>query len=246
VTKDDSESGNSPYVAWKGWVDETPFGRIDAGETKYFDSELREITAHGAAISEVLEIGFGNGSFLAYCAARGWNVVGTEQDTELLRIGTASGFTVHPADYLSSLPDRSFDLIAMFDVLEHIPQDAMVDFLSTLEHKIRVGGAILFRFPNSDSWIGNPLQNGDPTHVTAIGYLKMTYFALQADLEIRRFRGTRRKGFSSSFIHGLYALIAGPIIAVSASIKRALYFPGLPVVLTTSNVVCIVGTRNTV
>ena len=129
-------------------------------------------------------------------------------------------------------------------MLEHIPQDTVAEFLAGLALKLRKGGKILFRYPNADSWLGNALQNGDPTHVNAIGYLKMTFFALQSGLEVVEFRGARRHGFATSLINGIYAMVAGPIIAVSSTITRALYFPGLPIVLSTSNVVCIVGLRN--
>lgn len=241
----DREDGaqGSNYVDWKGWVDETPFGFLDRGESKYFDSELKDVLPQASDIRDVLEIGYGNGAFLSYARSRGWNVTGTELDPLLVEAGRRADFTVVPADEMDSVPGHSFDLIAVFDVLEHIPQQAIPDLLVTLSKKLRPGGRILFRFPNADSWLGNPLQNGDSTHVTAIGYLKMTYFALQSGLEVVKFRGTKRHGFATSFSNGMYAAVAGPIIAATAGIKRLLYFPGLPVVLTTSNVICVVRPR---
>ncbi|MES2092830.1 MAG: methyltransferase domain-containing protein [Actinomycetota bacterium] len=245
MSNDEVGSGSSDYVEWKGWVDQTPFGLLSAGESAYFSSELKDVRVQPDGIRDVLEIGYGNGSFLAYCRSRKWNVTGTELDAGLVQAGIDSGYEVFPADRMDHLAGRTFDLIAVFDVLEHIPQDAVPALLLELSHRLREGGRMLFRFPNADSWLGNPLQNGDSTHVTAIGYLKMTFFALQSGLEIVTFRGARRHGFATSLAHGLYALIAGPIIAVSATVKRALYFPGLPVVLSTSNVVCVVRRADT-
>ena len=240
VSNDEASSGSSDYVEWKGWVDQTPFGLLSAGEAAYFASELKDVRVQPQGVRDVLEIGYGNGSFLAYCRSQGWNVTGTELDAGLVKAGLDSGYEVFAADQMDQLDGRSFDLIAVFDVLEHIPQEAIPAFLAELSLALREGGRMLFRFPNADSWLGNPLQNGDPTHATAIGYLKMTFFALQSGLELVTFRGARRHGFATSFANGIYALIAGPAIAVSAGIKRAMYFPGLPVVLSTSNVVCIV------
>lgn len=227
-------------MEWKGWVDQTAFGFLSVGEAAYFTSELKDVRVDPHGIRDVLEIGYGNGAFLAHCRSKGWNVTGTELDPGLVQAGIDSGYEVFAADRMHMLAGRSFDLIAVFDVLEHIRQEAVPSFLTELSLMLREGGRMLFRFPNADSWLGNPLQNGDSTHVTAIGYLKMTFFALQSGLEIVTFRGARRHGFATSFANGIYALIAGPVIAVSARIKRALYFPGLPVVLTTSNVVCLV------
>ncbi len=230
---------SAAYVEWKGWGTPDGFGALLAGESDYFAHELRDLRRVGTQVTDVLEIGYGNGSFLSYCRSRGWNVVGTELSPELVTAGIDAGFDVHSADQLESIADRSFDLVVAFDVLEHIPQDAMADFLSTLSSKVRVGGALFLRFPNADSWLGNAMQNGDPTHLTAIGYLKMVYFAQRSALEIVRFRGARRKGFSTSAIHGIYRIVAVPLITLVALIARGLYFPDLPVVLSTSNVVCI-------
>ena len=240
MPNDEASSGSSDYVEWKGWVDQTAFGFLSVGEAAYFTSELKDVRVDPHGIRDVLEIGYGNGAFLAHCRSKGWNVTGTELDPGLVQAGIDSGYEVFAADRMHMLAGRSFDLIAVFDVLEHIRQEAVPSFLTELSLMLREGGRMLFRFPNADSWLGNPLQNGDSTHVTAIGYLKMTFFALQSGLEIVTFRGARRHGFATSFANGIYALIAGPVIAVSARIKRALYFPGLPVVLTTSNVVCLV------
>ncbi|MBC7402377.1 MAG: class I SAM-dependent methyltransferase [Microbacteriaceae bacterium] len=246
VSNDDHGPGSSDYVEWKGWVDRTPFGFLSAGESAYFDSELRDVRVAPGGIRDVLEIGYGNGAFLSYCREHEWKITGTELEPGLVQAGIDAGFTVFASDRMDEIANRSFDLIAVFDVLEHIPQDAVPEFLAVLSRKLRAGGKILFRFPNADSWLGNALQNGDPTHLNAIGYLKMTFFVLQSGLEVVKFRGARRHGFRTSFINGMYALIAGPIIAVTSTVKRALYFPGLPVVLSTSNVVCIVGRSNPV
>jgi SAM-dependent methyltransferase len=239
MSQSDESSGTSGYTKWKGWVEDSPFGDLERGEAAYFAAELSEVRSSGPAIHDVLEIGFGNGAFLSYCRAQGWNISGTELGAELVRAGKAAGFDARHADELDTIADHSVDLIAAFDVLEHIPQDDVVEFLSALSHKLRSGGHLLLRFPNADSWLGNPMQNGDPTHVTAIGYLKMTYFALHAGLELVSFRATKRHGFTKSFTHGLHRILAGPLIDLTAAVKKALYFPALPVVLSTSNVVCV-------
>lgn len=243
MAHDDDASASAAYLEWKGWGIEQPFGSLSNGDTAYFTKELREATRN-SPIQDVLEIGFGNGTFLAFCRSRGWKVTGTELGAESIAAGKAAGYDVHPADYLTDIPEESFDLIVAFDLLEHIPQDEIVGFLTALSARLRKGGTLVLRFPNADSWLGNSMQHGDPTHVTAVGYLKMKYFALRANLDVVAFRGATRRGFATSFVHGLYSVTAGPIVDAAAFAKRMLYFPGLPLVLSTPNVVCVARRRN--
>ncbi|WP_349899496.1 class I SAM-dependent methyltransferase [Parafrigoribacterium soli] len=243
ANNDESAPQDTSYVEWKGWVTEVPFGDLPRGEKAYFNRELRDVTRRARPIRSVLEVGFGNGAFLEYCRGRGWQVAGTELELELIDAARIRGFTAYsPAD-VDKIPDDSLDLIAAFDVLEHIPQEHVVALLQTLSTKLRSDGCMIFRFPNVDSWLGNPLQFGDPTHVTAIGYLKMTNFALRSGLRIVTFRAATRHGFATSIPHGIYGVVVAPIVDTIAYLKRLLYFPGIPVVLSTSNVVCVVQRR---
>lgn len=68
----------------------------------------------------------------------------------------------------------------------------------------------------------------------------MTFLTLEAGPEVATFRGAWSHDFATSFANGMYSPIAGLAIAAIVGIRRTLYFPGLPVVLSTCNVVCIV------
>ncbi|WP_350347307.1 class I SAM-dependent methyltransferase [Agromyces sp. G08B096] len=232
-----------PYLVWKGWG--TDFAKLKPGDVQYYDSELRDVINLRGDL-RVLEVGFGNGAFLAYCASRSWTVTGTELLADLVAIAREAGFDAHHAADLGALPDAAFDLIVAFDVFEHIPPSESVGFLRSLATKLAPGGRIVLRFPNVDTWIGNPLQHGDVTHVNDIGVLKMEYYAREAALELARVRGVRRRGFSTSIIHGLHKYTAGVAIKIYAGVAKALFFPDLRVVLSTSSVVCVLRRRSPV
>ena len=231
------------YSEWKGWSADRGFGQQCKGDASYFTRELRDATRSATPVKDILEIGFGSGSFLSYCRSRGWNVTGTELLPEQVAAGRAAGFDVHLSGHLSELADHSFDLIAAFDVLEHIPESEAVSFLSTLAAKLRPEGTLFLRYPNADTWLGNAYQNGDPTHVSAIGYYKVEYLASRAALDIIAYRASTRRGFATSVIHGLHAATAGTLIRVGAVFRKMLYVPGTPLVLSSSNVVCVLGPR---
>jgi SAM-dependent methyltransferase len=168
-------------------------------------------------------------------------VTGTELLPELVSAAQDAGFSAYGADGLAEVPDDSFDLIAGWDVFEHIDPAQSVDFLRALRTKLRPDGALFLRFPNADSWLGNAFQNGDPTHVNAIGAHKMTYYAHEAGLRIVLFRGARRRGFQTSVIHGVHRMTAGAYAEIAGTVRRAIYFPALKVVLSTSDVVCVLS-----
>jgi len=233
-------SSDAQYSQWKGWGTDNSFGQLGPGDADYFTRELRDATA-GHDVRDVLEVGFGDGHFLGYAKSRGWNVLGTELSEHQVALGRAAGYDVHAPSYVDEVAEASLDLIVAFDVLEHIEQHEIIAFLSNLASKLRPDGRMLLRYPNADSAISNPLQYGDPTHVTHIGYFKMTYFAEAAGLTILNYRAPVRRGFRSSVIHGLHRITAGPVIAVSGAVKRALYFPGTPIVFSSYNAVCTLG-----
>ncbi|HWK20768.1 MAG TPA: class I SAM-dependent methyltransferase [Microbacteriaceae bacterium] len=228
--------GYESYVEWKNWGHK--FGSLERGDSKYFTKELREIERRGE-IHDVLELGFGDGRFLAYCRERGWQATGIELIPELVELAKSSGFGALLADQVATLPDASFDLIAAFDVLEHIPPSDSVEFLTGIRQKLRPGGSVILRFPNADTALGNPFQYGDPTHVNAIGLLKLRYYAASAELQVSRFRGSKGRSFETSLVHGLHRYTGLPIGRVLAGIKRAIYLPDVPVVLSSPNVIAV-------
>jgi 2-polyprenyl-3-methyl-5-hydroxy-6-metoxy-1,4-benzoquinol methylase len=228
------------YSEWKGWTQPGVFGRPERGDTAYYSRELRDIPH---PINDVLEVGFGSGTFLAYCRSQGWSVTGTELSPEQVALAQGAGFAARLADQVDQLPDGSFDLIAAFDVFEHIPERDSITFLTVLASKLRPSGAILLRYPNADTWLSNPFQYGDPTHVTAIGYHKMQYFAANAGLDIRAYRAPTRRGFRTSLIHGAHLMTAGVLVKLIAGLQKVLYFPGVPLVMSSSNVLCVLAPR---
>jgi 2-polyprenyl-3-methyl-5-hydroxy-6-metoxy-1,4-benzoquinol methylase len=237
ISADTGEIFGSSYSSWKGWEFDS-FGQMSGRDRATYDRELRAVRKiMSEEIRCVLEIGFGQGSFLAYCREQGWQATGTEASEPLVKAAEQAGFPVSLASDAVKLPDAAFDLIAGFDVIEHIPQSEMLPFLALLRQKLKPGGTIFLRFPNADSWLGNQNFNGDPTHVTAMGHFKLEYFCQRAGLEIVSFGPEARLGFDGGLAKGIHGLIAGPIISILGWITKAIYFPRSRMVLTSANVV---------
>ncbi|NRF67924.1 class I SAM-dependent methyltransferase [Aquincola sp. S2] len=168
------------YTAWKQW-DAARFGQCSRGDARYFAWHLAR--CHPAPIADVLEIGFGNGSFLGFARARGARVVGIEMQDELRQRAAAAGIESH-ASIAALGADRRFDLIAAFDVFEHIEQAALIPLFQTLAAMLRPGGVLLCRVPNGESPFGRIFQHGDLTHVTTLGLSKFRQIASASGLAI--------------------------------------------------------------
>jgi len=67
-------------------------------------------------------------------------------------------------DFLPPVTDR-YDVITVYDVLEHIPPDRALPFLSAVYHALAPGGRIVLRVPNMGCLIGPATHFMDLTHV---------------------------------------------------------------------------------
>ena len=179
---EDATYGRS-YLEWKGWQADN-FAQLGSLRASYFDAELRRTRRDLNGEIKVLEIGFGNGSFLAYARARGWDAIGTEINGALVETANRSGFHAIHAEALNKLGKGAFDLVLAFDVLEHIPQAQMLAFVDSLAQRLKPGGVLLARFPNADSPFGLVTQNGDLTHLNAIGLGKVRYIARELGMKL--------------------------------------------------------------
>ena len=168
------------YTTWKQW-DATQFGRCSRHDARYFGWHLRR--CHPAPIVDALEIGFGNGGFLGFARSRGIAVVGIEMQAELRQRAAAAGIETH-ATVGEIDPARRFDLIAAFDVFEHVAQETLVPLFQALASHLRPGGVLLCRVPNGESPFGRMFQHGDMTHVTTLGLSKFRQIASATGLEL--------------------------------------------------------------
>lgn len=104
-----------------------------------------------AAPGALLDVGCGDGRFLAAMKARGWRVSGTETDpvaANLARRRTGATIYDRPLEELN-LPPASFDLVTLLHVLEHVPDPRAT--LAACRSLLRPGGALFVALPNADS-----------------------------------------------------------------------------------------------
>lgn len=172
---------NRGYGVLKDWS--ADFGHLKPHEASYFRRELRGIFTRPGC--RILEIGFGNGSFMAYMRNNHYRVWGVELDETSLARATAAGYDVHRPSELEKLADGyPFYVVAAFDVLEHMTMDELHRLFRLLPKLLNEEGFFVARFPNGQSPFGLINQNGDITHKTAIGAEMIRQFAALYGLEV--------------------------------------------------------------
>jgi len=109
---------------------------------------------------KVLEVGVGYGYFLELCRAREINASGVELNPSGAARARSKGFVIHEKD-LNELAENAnsqkFDLIASFQVLEHVPSPIPV--LKGMIANLGDKGRLLISVPNSEI-----MRRIDPDH----------------------------------------------------------------------------------
>jgi 2-polyprenyl-3-methyl-5-hydroxy-6-metoxy-1,4-benzoquinol methylase len=124
--------------------------------------------------SRVLDVGCGNGGFLAQMAALGHVVEGTELDEQSAARARGAGVaTVHVGDLQAlSLAPGSYELVSMWHVFEHLRDP--VGALVRVRELLKPGGTLVLSMPNAGSWQArwfgaHWFHHDPPRHLFAFG-----------------------------------------------------------------------------
>jgi ubiquinone/menaquinone biosynthesis C-methylase UbiE len=110
----------------------------------------REKALLGRPPGRILDIGCGNGDFLAHLAHLGWEIYGTEFSTAACGLAEGRGVRVHHGDLTSArFPSNFFDVVTLWHVLEHLPEPR--EELEEIKRVLRADGLVVVEVPNSAS-----------------------------------------------------------------------------------------------
>ncbi|MBM4027340.1 MAG: class I SAM-dependent methyltransferase, partial [Planctomycetes bacterium] len=160
----------------------------------YYRAELLPLLPSDKSL-RLLDVGCGFGHLLRFCLEQGYmRVVGVEIDRRIYEaacahIGSKVELLVN-ADamgFLESNPE-SFDVITLFDVLEHFPLEGAHQLAVLMRKALRPGGMAIFRTPNMASLFAGYSRYLDLTH--QYGYTEQSLAQL-----------LRTAGFASPRLH---------------------------------------------
>ena len=110
-------------------------------------SWVRQLGCSGRA----LEIGCGSGWMLKALHNQGWNVMGLERTEEEAKFASSvTGLQVLSGSLDIIKPEPKYDLILLFNVLEHVVDPRIM--LRQCSRLLKEGGTIILSMHNLDSW----------------------------------------------------------------------------------------------
>jgi 2-polyprenyl-3-methyl-5-hydroxy-6-metoxy-1,4-benzoquinol methylase len=116
----------------------------------------------------IADLGCGKGEWLLWLRAKGFtNLWGVDySSSELQFIPPASGIRTEQGNAISFLTSRpsQFDLLHAKDVIEHLTEDEVMDFLRACKAALRPGGRLWLLTFNAQSPFANATRYGDFTH----------------------------------------------------------------------------------
>ena len=169
------------YAEWKRWDGAFTTSEKDA---RYFAAEFDSVALRGI---RVLEIGFGNGGFIAWARSQGADIAGIEINAEMRDAARRAGFTAIDATLaeLAMQPTR-YDIVVAFDVIEHWDAAELIENFQHIRTLLADGGLFVSRFPNGQSPFGRVFQHGDFSHKSTLSTYKIEYLASVTGFDIVR------------------------------------------------------------
>lgn len=121
---------------------------------KYFEKRYRGYILKIEKISEgkkLLDVGCNIGLFLNVAGREGFEAVGVELNGDCARFGRSHfGVEIVPGDLENArFADESFDVITLFDVLEHVAE--LKGFLCEIQRVLKKDGLLVVQSPNLES-----------------------------------------------------------------------------------------------
>jgi len=105
----------------------------------------------GLKKGNLLDVGSGTGHFAAAMQKAGWNVTGLEPDEGARAVaGKEHSLDLFPSSELFSLPEKKFDAITLWHVLEHVHD--LKKYIQTFKRLLTDNGKIFIAVPNYTSY----------------------------------------------------------------------------------------------
>lgn len=118
--------------------------RLSTGRERLFRHYL-EALERAAPGRRLLDLGCGEGDFVAAASRAGWDAVGLELHRGAAEAGASRGVRIHEGGP-EALPPGRFDALTLWNVLDQMPDPA--EDLAQVLDRLEPGGVLFVRVPN--------------------------------------------------------------------------------------------------
>lgn len=148
--------GGDIVAAYAGGDDPTYVSQVEPRE-RTFDKALARIESLQPRKGRLLDVGTAAGAFLGAARARGWEVEGCEPNRWMAEWGSQHyGLFIRAGELFDQeYPARSFDVVTLWDVVEHTPDPAAV--VGRVSELLKPEGLLIINYPDRGSWIARLL-----------------------------------------------------------------------------------------
>jgi SAM-dependent methyltransferase len=169
-------AGESALESWKYPAFEAAF----RGSQDEIAARLASYVPLFAGARDVLDVGCGRGEFLELLNSAGVSARGLDLNYEMVEICRSRGLDVAHGDalaYLRELPDESLGGLFAAQVVEHLPPDYLLAFLSEAQRVLRPGAVIALETINVSCWYAffqsyiRDITHAKPLHPETLQYL---------------------------------------------------------------------------
>jgi len=188
---------------------EDPLYQEESGaRERTFKLSLDQVHRFVTPPGRLLDVGCYTGVFMKVAAEQGWDVEGVELSSWAAGIARQAGFEKvydKPLEQLS-LPGESFDVVTLWDVVEHLSHP--VDMLKNVHGLLKPGGIAAFSTHMVDSWAVRILGTRYPffmdMHVAHFSRKTVKRMLEQEGFEFLRIRSHHRILRTGYFLEKLY------------------------------------------
>ena len=134
------------YMNWR-WGSADQYVANREAQLKRGAEQLEFVRRYVAEPASLLDFGAGSGSFVYTAQRAGWQVTGVERSP----VARRKALEVYGVDLLEVAPDREFDVITLWDVIEHLRSPE--ELLRQLRKHLAPGGLIFIETGNWECWL---------------------------------------------------------------------------------------------
>jgi SAM-dependent methyltransferase len=216
--------GGDIVAAYSEGDDPAYVSQVEARE-RTFASALARIESLLPNKGRLLDIGTAAGAFLAAAKARGWQAEGCEPNRWMAAWGASHyGVTIRPGELFDQqYPPQSFDVVTLWDVVEHTPDPARV--VRRISELLKPGGLLIVNYPDRGSWIARVLGRRWP-FLSSVHLYYFTRATLARMLERHGFEVAQQRPhvqwLELDYLLGRGEVISGPLSRWSRALARGL------------------------